>query len=422
MLAAVLVHYALVRTSEVMEDQWTKDFPSRSVEHQRTLVFVTAVTVFAVTVKLTVLPCLLFPCLIWLRCRREQARLVLPCLGIAFCLGLPFLVRNYVQTGYLVYPQTQLDLFQCDWKVPADDVRWMTRYIREFAISGEKECDLASMGMGTRLLTWFNTWGGDRPVQWLLAWAAAGLGSCLLILWYRPRGDGQDFLGRWSVFGVILVGVVFGAVSAPEPRFLGGWGLAMGYFPMAWIVSSSASRFITRTALCSAGVAVVLFAFGLLLWTPGLLRRVILTIADDRQPPRTTRSQFHTDVSEGWAGDQRSPDGPVMERKGLVGIVWTLRDLPDAATTKKQSAHGVVVNVPAESNRLWDSPLPAAQRLHPWLQMRGASLKDGFRVTQGAGWVCLDPNHRHKSSTPRRRNREGCRGARRIKIRKDDVK
>lgn len=355
MIAAVLVHYALVRASEVMEDQSLNGFRSCSNEHQRTLVLVTAVTVFAVTIKLSLLPCLLFPCLIWLRCRRKQVSLVLLCLGIALCLGLPFLARNYVLTGYLLYPQTQLDLFQCDWKVPADDVRVMTYHIREYAICEVKECDLAAMGVGTRLLTWLKTWGGHRPVKWLLAWAAAGLGSCLLIPLYRPRGHRQDLLGRGSMFGVIMVGVVFCFASAPEPRYLGGWGLAMGYFPMGWMASSLANRFITKTALCSSGAIAILFAYCLLLSTPGFLRSLIK--ANNDWSPRTTSSLVGPDFSGIRGGDQRSPDGLVKAGKRLLEIGWTLSNLPDVVLIKEQSAYGVVVNTPAD-NKLWNSPLP----------------------------------------------------------------
>jgi hypothetical protein len=380
MIAAVLAHYAVVRTIEVMEDSSTAD---RSLEHQRTLAFVTVVTVFAVTAKLSALPCLLFPCLIWLRCRRERIRLVWLCLPMAVCLALPFVARNYVLTGYVLYPQTQLDLFQCDWKVPADDVRVRKCGISEYAIGRDKDLNLTSMGVGAKVHAWFVSWGGERSVQWLLAWAVTGLGSCLPILWNRPKGSWWEWLGRWSVFGVILAGVMFCVVIAPEPRFLGVWGLALGYFPMAWLANSLANRFMPNKALCSSVTVAILFAFGLFLCTSGLLRRIILTIAHHPQPPAAS-SSIPVD------------DGPATGSGGFVGLLWTLRDLPEIALIKEQSTNGVVVNLPAESNKLWNAPLPATQRLQPWLQMRGTNLQDGFRVTHKSDWVCLLPGHCHQ--------------------------
>ena len=312
MIAAVLAHYAVVRTIEVMEDSSTAD---RSLEHQRTLAFVTVVTVFAVTAKLSALPCLLFPCLIWLRCRRERIRLVWLCLPMAVCLALPFVARNYVLTGYVLYPQTQLDLFQCDWKVPADDVRVRKCGISEYAIGRDKDLNLTSMGVGAKVHAWFVSWAVSGPFNgsWLgplPAWEVV----C------RFCGIAQKDLGGsgwvcWSVFGVILAGVMFCVVIAPEPRFLGVWGLALGYFPMAWLANSLANRFMPNKALCSSVTVAILFAFGLFLCTSGLLRRIILTIAHHPQPPAAS-SSIPVD------------DGPATGSGGFVGLLWTLRDLP----------------------------------------------------------------------------------------------
>jgi hypothetical protein len=125
------------------------------------------------------------------------------------------------------------------------------------------------------------------------------------------------------------------------------------------------------------------------------LRRTSLSFANVRQSPGTTSSTVQMDSGGSRSGDQLLPEGPVAKHKGLVEILWTLRNLPEVATIKETSTNGVVASLPAVSNKLWDTPLPAAQRLHPWLQMRGASLKDGFRVTQPAGWVCYIATHRH---------------------------
>jgi hypothetical protein len=397
MVAAVLVHHALVRTCEVMEARSLDDVDGPG-ERRRMLGFVTAVAVFAVTVKFSVFPCLLFPGLIWLRGRKELTGAVLPSLGIAICLALPFLARNYVLSGYVLYPQTQLDFFRCDWKVPAGDVRWMAYYIREFGIGREQDLDLAGMGIGAKFHTWFNAWGGDRPVRWLLAWVVAGLGCGLVLLWRRSEESRRDWWERWSVFGVIVSGVMFCLVTAPEPRFLGGWGLSLGYFPVAWMASSFANRHVAAPSWCFSGAMTIVFAYWLFLCVPGLLRRTGLNLPNVHWSPGTAASPVQMDSDAGRNGNQFSPDEPVAKRKGLLGIIWTLHNLPAVAMVKEQSTNGVVVNIPVMSEMLWNMPLPAAQRLHPWLQMRGSSLKDGFRVTQETGWTCYDPNHHHRGT------------------------
>lgn len=389
-IAAILVFYALVRTSEVMEKPSAEDSPVPSIEQRRALVCVTVVTCFAVTVKLSVLPCLLLPCLLWLRRFRHEIRLTLSHLVLAVGIGLPLLARNYVISGYLLYPQTQIDLFHCDWKVPAADVRVLIEGIRVFSIGAGRELNLADMGVVAKLTTWFHAWGNLREVQWLLVWAAAGLGSCCLMLFCRRCKLKHDLFWWWSLFGVVMTGVLFCVVTAPEPRFLGVWGLAMGYFPMACLVSLLADCFTARIRILVFPVAMtLLIAFGLFLCmpgllAPGLLRRTIRMVTGNHPSTRVI-SQAHTNSS--------TPAGPAW-------MIWTLRELPEVAITQEQSTNGATVNLPAKSNKLWDAPLPAAQRLHPWLQMRGASIKDGFRVTQEAGWppMELDYNYQRRQA------------------------
>ena len=394
MLAAVLVHHAVVRTSEVMEDRPLGNARDGVSEHQRTLVLVTAVTVFAVTVKLSVLPCLLLPCLIWFRLRDARVRTLLPCLGIALFLGLPFLARNYVLTGYVVYPQTQLDIFHCDWKVPADDVKMMTDYIGEFAICGAHHLDIRAMNAGTKLLTWYTSWRGKRRVPWLLSWAALGLGSCLLTLVGRLKVIGSDWLGNSGVLGVIVAGTVFCLMTAPEPRFLGAWGLALGYSPMAWLASSVADRWVTRPGLRSAGAVAVLFSFWVFLFSPMFTKALGHMVGHGSRAAGDASSLgFQTVVNGSQTGASPPPPGRLTPPGGRFRTLWTVLDVPDVALLDVESAYGVVVSVPAEGNKLWNSPLPCAQRVHPWLQMRGAGLNQGFRATRAAGWACLDVDH-----------------------------
>ena len=110
---------------------------------------------------------------------------------------MPFFVRSYVLTGYVVYPQTFVDLFAPDWKVPVDDVRWMTYYIREFAIGGGADLDLAGMGPGERLATWFDTWLRHGSLPWLAFWTVSVIGSLAMASWWRPRELWRELARLW---------------------------------------------------------------------------------------------------------------------------------------------------------------------------------------------------------------------------------
>ena len=84
--------------------------------------FAAAVCVFAVTVKLPGVPILLLLPLWWIFAEDKWHAALLLVVPAAF-IAAPFVARNVVQTGYLLYPFAHLDLFSFDWKVPAADVQ-----------------------------------------------------------------------------------------------------------------------------------------------------------------------------------------------------------------------------------------------------------------------------------------------------------
>lgn len=75
--------------------------------------------IFSICVKLSCAPLALFalkPAYDLVRAKRYGA-FGLFCAFAAFLLA-PFLVRNYILSGYLLYPFPSLDLFDVDWKIP----------------------------------------------------------------------------------------------------------------------------------------------------------------------------------------------------------------------------------------------------------------------------------------------------------------
>jgi hypothetical protein len=154
--------------------------------------------------------------------------------------------------------------------------------------------------------------------------------------------------------------------------------MAMGFFPMAWLAGVFAGRHVALRAVSASGAMAILFAFGLFLCAPGLLRRTASIVT-------------HQVAISGTDFPMPMNDAPTNSVGGCFARLWTLRSLPDALVVQTQNTNGVEVNVPSGSNRLWDAPLPAAQRLHPYLQMRGATLNAGFRVTQPSGWIRYVP-------------------------------
>lgn len=128
--------------------------------------------VFLMTVKLSAALILLltvYPACRLLREKRwgETMRY----LGLGILTALPFFIRNVVISGWLVYPFTQLDLFDVVWKIPEGLADYDAR---EIQVWGRGYTDVTQFDMSMRewLPGWFRTLAGSDKAL-VLASAAA---------------------------------------------------------------------------------------------------------------------------------------------------------------------------------------------------------------------------------------------------------
>ncbi len=219
----------------------------------------TVAAVFTVTIKLSAAPLVLLavkPVLMIVSSARNKqtvtAKKSFPQIGRAavtiavFVLlgaltAVPYLVRNYLISGWLLYPSTTPDLFDVAWKLPHDLAEGDAAWIR-------------ATGRGT----WVTEAGGQDPVitQWLPAWfasqtkmaklmvvvdvlTAAAYPLCIVFYLIRRRkrritgGQKKEALGTSKVIafevwkgrdfvfleGVLLISLAFWFFQAPMVRY-----------------------------------------------------------------------------------------------------------------------------------------------------------------------------------------------------------
>lgn len=109
-------------------------------------------------------------------------------LGLGILTALPFFIRNVVISGWLVYPFTQIDLFDVVWKIP----RGLADYdAREIQVWGRGYTDVAQFDMPVRewLPGWFGTLAGSDKVFVLAAVAAVAvlLAEAAYLIWRRHK-------------------------------------------------------------------------------------------------------------------------------------------------------------------------------------------------------------------------------------------
>lgn len=114
-------------------------------------------TVYITTIKLSAAPLLLLSVYPIIRILRKYGKkgIVAILLSVFLCIiiAIPYFTRNAIQTGWLIYPFTGIDLFHFSWKIPYEtalsDANEITVYGRGFT-------DVSMIGAAFG--EWFPTW------------------------------------------------------------------------------------------------------------------------------------------------------------------------------------------------------------------------------------------------------------------------
>lgn len=175
---------------------------------------------FSVTAKLSsVTVLLLLPlAFAWLPRKERTIKSFLTVTAICLLLWLPWLCRNFILSGYLVYPLYYVDLFNVDWKAPASILKLDHIFINQ----GPKFFSLNFAYLQSlSFAQWFPKWlrlHNTPGFMVNLALFLAGMLSpfyWLLYLKYKQAFSIRVFI----VWLVIYIGAWFWLVNSPDYRF-----------------------------------------------------------------------------------------------------------------------------------------------------------------------------------------------------------
>ncbi|UHG93587.1 LIC_10190 family membrane protein [Spirosoma oryzicola] len=187
------------------------------------LTFLLLALVFTcLTVKLATLPLLLALPLLGYGCRRWVTwQNSVAAMALGGFLLIPWLVKNVILSGYLLFPLTEPDLFSVDWKVDPVLAQYeqqiITYWARFHVAETEFDPEKLTWPLGRWVSWWWTHWWfwynwPNRPT-FLLAFASPVF---VLFLWMSARKRVQSWL---TVYAVAFAGFVFWFIKAPEFRF-----------------------------------------------------------------------------------------------------------------------------------------------------------------------------------------------------------
>lgn len=289
------------------------------------LPLVTLLIVFAATIKvLSVLHVIAVLPLVWMELRKQRWGSIGLAATLALAVALPWVLRNVMQTGYLVFPMESLDLFNFDWKVPAELAANARKMVDVHARFGNY--DLANYGRPTSdwLPFWFSV--QSKTVLGLMAFVFAG--SFLLVvadvfMLDRHRGTNRVVFNLFIAF-TVLASFAFWWKSGPNPRFIYG----IIFFFLAYSLAVLATQLRVGKWLRFA---------------------------------------------------------PLLALLPMLAIGRTiLKEEPPTRPTEFETMHSVdaAIYYPATTDKCWDHALPCANMDRTDIELRGEELSDGFHNTR----------------------------------------
>lgn len=207
--------------------------------------------VFTVTVKVSMgmLGLLVLYPLIRMIKKKEWRRI-----GVFTLTGLlilvPWLIRNVLISGWLIYPFPLLDLFDVKWKIPYQSAVYEMALVKGWArIQTSKVFDTMEMAFSQ----WFPIWFRALPLRYRLLMYLNGMTviyeilQALYCIWKK-----KTYVFRFGLLKVsVLAGILYWIFSAPDVRF--AWGFLTA-FPAICVFSSQIWEGIVSSKVWAANL------------------------------------------------------------------------------------------------------------------------------------------------------------------------
>lgn len=218
-----------------------------NIRHEKSVlpyILLSLTAVFAVTVKLSAAPMVLLsiiPIYKLLHNRNEQnIKAFWLSVLMAFIIVIPFIIRNVLISGWLLYPVTFLDFFKVAWKIPKGLAAYDALEIKTFGRGYTDVAQYGNVALSAWLPEWFSKITGINKIMLILDAVAVVLYLAILAyflvavvrndtkmekrfgqskifdLSHRSMVNIADFL---TIGGTMIICLLFWFFSAPLIRY-----------------------------------------------------------------------------------------------------------------------------------------------------------------------------------------------------------
>ena len=326
-------------------------------------VLISLLAIYGITVKVSLAPMVLI-CLIPFvyYIIKKDVRSILFCIVSGLVIAMPYFIRGYILSGWILYPSTLIKLGNPDWQVPI----------------GEAQYDAKEISMWGRGITDATKWSEVTLTNWIPSWFAA-----------------LDTVEKVIITSVITSAVVLVAIEIRLALSKNKGGLQryniLLELPIAWIMLLGVVTWFVGAPLVRYGLGFVL-SFPLLV--VGILYELVF-----REVRIAGINKDRTGSDRSSPGERKEIVGRalfliiagvmvLMKVKGLVVdiagsldrdcLIWQQDyEDPEAFTYE---VNGVTIYVAKNGGGMGYNKFPSSIEVKDNIELRGSELKDGFRV------------------------------------------
>lgn len=305
------------------------------------------IPIFCITLKVSAAGIAILALIVLIHvCRTKSYKQLSFLLILASCIILPWLTRNIIISGYLIYPFSAIDLFSFDWKLPEQYAIESQKYIKAYAISTDafKSSDLV---LGYPLSIKISKWIAEQSLLNLSICIAASLSILyaipLIIRKKLYKTDSATFL-LWIA---ALISILVWIFSAPDIRFVVGFMSVLIIIPLYKLVEYYAPN--VELQLTKQKIYII-----------GSVFMFVLLVLSARYYKATK--------------DWREPISKTLYTPDTVDIFYEIREVVIEGQIR---VNNLTLYLPIGG--CLDCPLPCSRDYIKNIEMRGTSLQEGFR-------------------------------------------
>jgi hypothetical protein len=302
--------------------------------------------VFCLTLKISVAPFCLFSLIVFIGLlRNKQYKTILTSIIIACVILIPWFARNVIISGYLVYPYPAIDLFNVDWKVPASVAEAEQNLIKSWARVHSSDVETI---LNMPLTEWGKLWV-VRFIEYsktaLLMCGLAAISPFIILFTQKRKLLKKPYkIYPWLI---AFIGTIFWFIMAPDVRFGFGYITFMAVVPFLLIDSKTENTFLKKAPIILIFLFLLFFA------------RMSLTTVKNTVGDRTYFSFLYKPNTMDY----------IAKQTAVEYVPYELND--------------IIIYVPISGTQCcYNHEIPCVDPALclDCLELRGKSIKDGFRV------------------------------------------